>query len=75
LFTEDGPLATTADWRCAFEEAGKHFADAASSGALTRGLRAVLAQVVIFHWNRLGLSAATQALLADAAARACIPVE
>jgi thiopeptide-type bacteriocin biosynthesis protein len=75
LFTSDGPLASVADWRGAFEDAGQHFADAASSSALTRGLRAVLAQVVIFHWNRFGLSAATQAVLADAAARACISMD
>ena len=46
---------------------------AASAGTLGRGLRAVLAQTVIFHWNRLGLSAITQAVLTHAAASACLP--
>lgn len=75
LFTDDGPAAFATDWRKAFEEAGRRFAAAAASGALSRGLRATLAHVLIFHWNRFGLSAATQAILANAAARACIPVD
>ena len=75
LFTAGGPLEATADWREAFEESGRHVTAAAASGALNRGLRAVLAQVIIFHWNRLGLSAATQAVLASAAARVHLPVD
>jgi hypothetical protein len=54
-------------WLAAFVEAGSRLGEAAS-GELDRGLRAVLAHVVIFHWNRVGLSAATQAVLARAAA-------
>lgn len=75
LFAGGGPAAFAADWREAFEEAGRHFAAAAASGTLNRGLRAVLAHVLIFHWNRLGLSAATQAILANASACACIPMD
>jgi hypothetical protein len=45
----------------------------ATSTDVSRGLRAVLAHVVIFHWNRLGLPAVTQATLARAAASACLP--
>ena len=75
LFADGGPAAFAVDWREAFEEAGRRFAAAAASGTLTRGLRAVLAHVLIFHWNRLGLSASTQAILTTAAARTCIPTD
>lgn len=34
---------------------------------LTRGPRAVIAQAIIFAWNRLGLAAHTQGVLAVAA--------
>jgi thiopeptide-type bacteriocin biosynthesis protein len=69
-FLMDG---ATARWRAAFTDAGGRFADAASSGTMTRGLRAVLAHAVIFHWNRLALPAATQAVLARACTAACLP--
>ncbi|MBE3204133.1 hypothetical protein IHE48_24760 [Frankia sp. CH37] len=36
-------------------------------------MRALLAHLVIFHWNRLGLPAGAQATLTRAAARACFP--
>lgn len=54
-------------WGLAFHTAGRRLAQAAGDGTLTRGLRAVLAHNVIFHWNRLGLSAKTQCILANAA--------
>jgi thiopeptide-type bacteriocin biosynthesis protein len=73
LFAAGGPVAFAAPWRDAFEEAGLRLGMAATVGTLSRGLRAVLAHVVIFHWNRLGLPAGTQAVLARAAARACLP--
>lgn len=60
-------------WHAGFADAGRRLAGASSSGTLSRGLRAVLAHVVIFHWNRLGLPAAAQAILARAAASACLP--
>jgi hypothetical protein len=41
--------------------------DAASDGTLERGLRDILAHHVIFHWNRLGLTAASQSIVARAA--------
>lgn len=73
LFAASGPAAFAAPWRDAFEDAGRRLGTAATVGTLSRGLRAVLAHMVIFHWNRLGLSATTQAVLARAAARACLP--
>ncbi|WP_327074430.1 thiopeptide-type bacteriocin biosynthesis protein [Kitasatospora purpeofusca] len=51
----------------AFHTAGQDLREAAQSGALTRGLRAVLAHLVIFHWNRAGIPAPAQGALARAA--------
>lgn len=67
LLQEHGPLAFLADWAAAFAEAGQTLGDLARNGTLTRGVRAVLAHHVIFHWNRLGLRSTTQSLLAHTA--------
>ncbi|MGH3909085.1 MAG: thiopeptide-type bacteriocin biosynthesis protein [Pseudonocardiaceae bacterium] len=64
---DSGPLAFVTPWSAGFRNAGRDLADAAHHGALLRGVRDVLAHHVIFHWNRLGLSATTQAILAQAA--------
>ncbi|TMR26876.1 thiopeptide-type bacteriocin biosynthesis protein [Actinomadura geliboluensis] len=68
--TLNGPAEFIAAWRDAFHTAGRRLGAAAVDGRLDRGLRAVLAHVVIFHWNRLGLSATTQGILARAASAA-----
>jgi hypothetical protein len=47
--------------------------DAAVTGSLDRGLRSILAQIMIFHSNRLGLSAQAQGVLAHAAKAAVLP--
>lgn len=60
-------LEHAAAWATAFQTVGQALVAAASRGELTRGLRAVLAHLVIFHWNRLGLPTAAQAALAQAA--------
>lgn len=70
LTDASGPLTFAADWAAAFEHAGSALADAAFDDRLTRGLRAVLAHHVIFHWNRIGLPTRTQSILAAAAAQA-----
>ncbi|MEU5425591.1 thiopeptide-type bacteriocin biosynthesis protein [Streptomyces olivoreticuli] len=67
LMGKDGPLAFAADWVGAFREAGAALGEAARAGVLDRGLRHVLAYHVIFHWNRLGLPARQQSILAWAA--------
>jgi thiopeptide-type bacteriocin biosynthesis protein len=54
-------------WLTAFEDAGRALRILREEGALTRGLRAITALHVIFHWNRIGLPATTQAALARAA--------
>ncbi|MBL7499873.1 thiopeptide-type bacteriocin biosynthesis protein [Frankia sp. CNm7] len=55
------------DWLLAFQTAGKNLRTLADDGDLTRGLRAVTAHAILFHWNRAGLTAQTQANLAHAA--------
>ncbi|MEX2985700.1 methyltransferase, FxLD system [Streptomyces sp. C36] len=56
-----GPLAGA--WIAAFEEAGKALGHLARTGHLTRGLRAVLAHHLLFHFNRAGLSLQDQSTL------------
>lgn len=67
LLATGGPLGFAAPWVAGFRDAGRNLADAVQHGALLRGMRDVLAHHVIFHWNRLGLPATTQAILARAA--------
>ncbi|MGH3698837.1 MAG: thiopeptide-type bacteriocin biosynthesis protein, partial [Pseudonocardiaceae bacterium] len=64
------PDETTSDWLTAFEEAGRQLRVLRESGQLTRGIRAATALHVIFHWNRIGITGATQAVLAQAAKEA-----
>jgi thiopeptide-type bacteriocin biosynthesis protein len=65
-FTANGPAGFAASWRDGFDAAGRRFAEASNQGKLHRGLRTILAQLVIFHWNRLGFKAAAQRLVAHA---------
>lgn len=58
------------DWPTAFERTGAALQGLRETGRLTRGLRAVLALHVIFHWNRIGLAGTTQATLAKGAKEA-----
>jgi thiopeptide-type bacteriocin biosynthesis protein len=67
LFGPHGPLAFAAPWAAAFDAAGRALGAAAANGTLERGIRGILAHHVIFHWNRLGLAARTQGILARAA--------
>lgn len=73
LFAPGGPIAHARPWLVAFERAGRGLGDAAAEGQLDRGIRAILTHVVIHHWNRLGLSATTQGILARAASLAALP--
>ncbi len=62
-------------WAVAFHSTGRELRRLADHGALERGLRAVLSYHVIFHWNRMGLPARTQAILAHAARAAILDTE
>ena len=73
LFAPGGPVAHAAPWLAAFQTAGRRLGAAAAQGLLDRGVRAVLTHVLIFHWNRFGLSAASQSILANAATTALLP--
>ncbi|MFC8004180.1 methyltransferase, FxLD system [Streptomyces olivaceus] len=65
-----GPLHAHEEWVTAFERAGATLADLADRGALTRGLRAVIAHHVIFHANRAGLLRDDQSALSHIAREA-----
>jgi thiopeptide-type bacteriocin biosynthesis protein len=67
ILAPGGPVAPTAAWIAGFGHAGQALATAARGNQLRRGLRDILAHLIIFHWNRLGLTATTQAILARAA--------
>ena len=64
-----------APWAAAFTHAGRALRELADEGRLERGLRAVLSYHVIFHWNRLGLPARTQAIMSRAARTAVLDAE
>ncbi|WP_035959242.1 thiopeptide-type bacteriocin biosynthesis protein [Frankia casuarinae] len=61
---------TDGDWLTAFHETGRALRTLRENGQLTRGIRSTIALHVIFHWNRIGLAATTQATLARAAKEA-----
>lgn len=67
LLTPGSLLHPAASWVDAFRTAGRQLGITARSGTAQRGLREILSYVVIFHWNRLGLTAGAQAALAAAA--------
>ncbi|WP_019629695.1 thiopeptide-type bacteriocin biosynthesis protein [Actinomadura atramentaria] len=58
------------EWLTAFEEAGRELRNLRERGELSRGLRQILSLHVIFHWNRIGVPGAAQAMLTRAAKEA-----
>lgn len=66
----EGRLAPLAEWLAIFEWFGQQLAGLNRLGRLERGLRAVVAHHVIFHWNRLGLPAEDQHTLSTLAKEA-----
>ncbi|MGP4103413.1 thiopeptide-type bacteriocin biosynthesis protein [Nonomuraea sp. KM90] len=73
LLTADGTVLNAGSvhfadqWLPAFEHTGRALRTLADEGLLTRGVRAVTAHHVIFHWNRLDLPYHAQANIALAA--------
>ncbi len=65
--TAQGPLTSLTNWFAAFEHAGQRLAALSRHGSLLRGLRAVLAHHVIFHWNRINLPHTDQLILSTLA--------
>ncbi|WP_331730626.1 thiopeptide-type bacteriocin biosynthesis protein (plasmid) [Kitasatospora sp. NBC_00070] len=70
-----GQLSYAAAWFNSFTFTGARLRELNDDGQLRRGLRAVTAHLLIFHFNRLGLSAAEQALLANAATTVALDLE
>ena len=67
--TASSPLHTAPAWVDAVEHAGRRLADLAAQGVLTRGLRGMLTQHLLFLFNRHGIAAHDQYVLATAASR------
>lgn len=67
LMWQEGSLAFLSEWAASFSKAGQALGELALDGKLSRGVRAVLAHHVIFHWNRIGLPYPTQSVLANTA--------
>ncbi|WP_283137523.1 methyltransferase, FxLD system [Rhizohabitans arisaemae] len=63
------PLAAAPNWSRAFTDTGTALAHLFEQGLLTRGLRAVLAHIILFAWNRAGIPPGEQGLLSATAAR------
>ena len=70
IMDDDHPLNALSAWLTVFRNTGRQLSTATATGQLTRGLRETAAHLIIFHWNRLGLDAHQQALLANTAQRA-----
>ncbi|MBT2489124.1 methyltransferase, FxLD system [Streptomyces sp. ISL-96] len=70
LSLRDGPLHGHGAWVTAFERTGATLVGLAKRGALTRGLRAVIAHHIIFHANRAGLLRDDQSALSNIAREA-----
>ncbi|GAA0407058.1 hypothetical protein Acor_51040 [Acrocarpospora corrugata] len=70
LTGEANPDGAFADWLTAFRATGTTLIGLSHDGTLTRGVRAVIAHHVLFHWNRLGLTAQSQGMIALAAKEA-----
>jgi thiopeptide-type bacteriocin biosynthesis protein len=60
----NSPLTPFADWAASFDHAGKTLRRLSDDTSLARGLRAVLAHHILFHWNRMGLPSDVQGTLA-----------
>ncbi|MCY7341859.1 MAG: methyltransferase, FxLD system, partial [Pseudonocardia sp.] len=65
--TTSSPLHEVPEWPAAHEQAGRALTQIAHSGRLDRGMRAVLAHHLLFTFNRLGISAEDQYVLAASA--------
>ncbi|MFB9443128.1 methyltransferase, FxLD system [Dactylosporangium vinaceum] len=65
--TDTSPLHAAPGWPTAFEQAGIALAGLSERGGLTRGIRAILTDHVLFLFNRHGVAAPDQQTLASAA--------
>ncbi|WP_030545679.1 thiopeptide-type bacteriocin biosynthesis protein [Streptomyces albus] len=68
----DGPLTPLTGWISGMQRGGRALAEAAHAGNLQLGLRSLLTRHILFHWNRMGFTAAQQAIWARAAREAIL---
>lgn len=73
MFDADGELHFAGQWRAQLQEVGTTLRDLTVRGETERGIRSIFAHIVIFSWNRLGLSGTTQAALARTAQATYLP--
>ncbi|MFC0628246.1 thiopeptide-type bacteriocin biosynthesis protein [Kribbella deserti] len=69
LLNDSSDLGFASPWIDSFTKAGA----AIAATTLSRGTREIVAQHIIFHWNRMGLSASTQSILTRAAREVVFP--
>lgn len=74
-FTTSGVFQGFAPWAQAFHVCGSDLATLHTQGRLHRGMRAILAHHILFHWNRLGVPTPVQAVLSHTAARVTFDAE
>lgn len=72
---DDDLAAVATEWVGSRRSTGAALRSLADRGLLERGLRAVLAHHILFHWNRLGLALDDQQRLAHAARNAVFTVQ
>ncbi|MBQ0984068.1 thiopeptide-type bacteriocin biosynthesis protein [Streptomyces sp. F63] len=68
----NGPLTPLAGWITGMQRGGRALAEAAHADNLQLGLRSLVTRHILFHWNRLGFTAAQQAIWARAAREAIL---
>lgn len=67
LTATDPSFSSAEAWTININECGRRLGDLWRAGTIDAGIRGILARTVIFHWNRIGLQAQQQSLLAAAA--------
>lgn len=67
LTATDPRFSSAEAWAMNVGECGRRLGAFWRAGSIDAGLRGILARVVIFHWNRIGLQVRQQSLLAAAA--------
>jgi len=66
LTATDPRFSSAEAWAMNIAECGRRVGALWRAGAIDTGIRGILARVVIFHWNRIGLQVEQQSLLAAA---------
>lgn len=67
LTATDPRFSPAEGWAMNLDECGHSIGELWHAGAIDAGIRGILARIVIFHWNRIGIQVRQQSLLATAA--------